>query len=174
MVKNPNRITAKFQFRRVRGSSKKQKFLVIKRGNKVVTSISAKNLRKLQLTKQQAVKNFQTTNSIRPTVISKTKFKNGFVQTVSSTQFGVKKRSQIGAEVMIKKRNRLFTFIGYSDLGELGDKGQSQAVRRALVGAVNQNVINYDDIDKLISEVKVRFFFINFNFLSEERERALA
>ena len=172
--KKANRPTAKFEMRRVGSATKKQKYLTIRGSNgKIISSVSAKKLRQEGLTKEQALKRFARTRSFNQKILSRNRFSNGFVQTISKQQFGAKKRSQIGVEVTIKKRNKIYRATGYSNLGNLSQDGEDEATRRALIGLVNQNVIDYNDIDNLTNKVDRRVFYINFNFLSQATEQQI-
>ena len=175
-------ITAKFEMRKLSRTSKPQKILVIRSPEgKILSSIKAVDLRKRGLTKETALRQFKTSKSLNPQIINRTVYKGSknakgqsFVQTISKKQFGTKQRSQIGADVFIKSQGKTYKYTGYSDLGNVGEDGQEQSKRRALVGAVNQGIIKYKDIPKIMDEIKARFFYINFNFVSEANERAFA
>lgn len=168
-------LIAKFELRKLSRNSKPQKVLIIRDEGKIVSLVKQTDLRKRGLTKDQALKEFIRKNSFNPDIKTKTTFSNKFTQTISTKRINSIKRTQIGCDILIRKgRGKPHKFTGYSDLGNLGDEGRKQSLSRALVGASNAGIIKYKDIPKLVNEVDGEYFFIGFNFLSEEKESEIA
>lgn len=142
----------KREFRTVGG--KRRAYYVAREKGKIVSSIPIRGLAAKGVTLKDLKRRFRSKNTFDDTQLSKTVFPTGVSRIVTTRLKGAKKNSQVAVRLLVKtpRGRRAHIFTGYSNKGEVGDRGEAQAEGRALKAATSAG-LKYDDIIVLKREV---------------------